>query len=542
MASRVNAVVVGAGAAGGIVAKELAEAGLTVLLLEKGRQWTAFEAAHDELRGDGKTPGTVTAVTEREKNPRSFRYDPDSPPQVGAIGFNAFSVGGGTKWYGAASWRFLEHHFKMRSTYGRPAGTTLEDWPITYDDLEPYYEKAEYELGVAGLAGSDPFAAPRKKPYPLPPLPLNPQGEFFAKAARKLGLHPFPPPFAIATGPYRGRPACIRCAFCINAICEMEAKSSTDVTVIPVALRTGLCKLQPRCVADRVVTDERGRLTGVAYFDETGQHLIQPADLVILSANAIESARLLLNSRSGLFPNGLANSSDQVGRNLMGHIGANSFGIFEQELPHEWGPGPSMAVNDFNKGLGGSHIYNFYVHLPIGFTRSRPPGAPRWGKAHKEFQRKYFRRFLHLNADVQDMPQETNRAEIDPALRDAWGIPAVCITHKFHSVDTQNSEFITAREREILQAAGAIEVWSARASRGGVDEHQCGTCRMGNDPKTSVLNRYCQTHDVDNLFVVDSACFVTSGGHNPALTIQALAYWASDYIKRQWNDGAFRRT
>lgn len=543
MAEKVNAVVVGAGAAGGIVAKELAEAGLRVLLLDRGPHWTQMDAVHDELMGgELGIPGSVSRLTPeaRKKNPRAFRYDEDSPVRVGAIGFNAFAVGGGTIFYGGAAWRSHQHHFHMRSNFGQPEGTSLEDWPITYDDLEPFYEKAEYDLGISGGAEQDPFGPPRKKPYPLPPLPINPQGELFKKTAEKMALHPFPPPFAITTAYYRDRPACIRCPFCIGHICEVNAKSSTTVTVIPTALETGNCTLKNGCFSDRIVTDNLGNVTGVTYFDEEDRHHFQEADLVIVSANAAESARLLLNSWNRFFPNGLANSSGQTGRNIMSHIGANSFGIFEQEIPHYWGPGPSIAINDFIGGLGGAHIYNFYVHHPIRFSRLRPPGAPRWGKAHKEFQRKYFRRFMQLNSDVQDMPQETNRVELDPNIRDHWGVPAVRITHKFHPLDHEHSEFIASRQREILEEAGAIKVWSRERRRGGIGDHQVGTCRMGNDPKTSVLNRYCQSHDIDNLFVIDGSCFVSNPGHNPSLTIQAIAYWACAYLKREWKGGAFQ--
>jgi choline dehydrogenase-like flavoprotein len=549
MPEKVNAVIIGSGAAGGIVAKELAEAGLKVVCFERGKAWTNQHAAHDELSGaddeTGETsiPGTITKLENLSWNPRSFREDENSPVRVAPIGFNAFSVGGGTQWYGAAAWRFHEEHFRMRTTYGRPAGTTVEDWPVTYNDLEPYYDKAEYELGVAGLAGADPFAAPRNRPFPVPPLPINPQGELFAKAARKLGLHPFPPPFAILTANYRGRVACVRCPFCIGYTCETNSKSSTAVTVLPIGIKTGNLALKTQCYVDRITTGDRGRITGVTYFDANMRREFQEADIVIVSANAGESARLLLNSATRRFPKGLANSSDQVGRNMMTHIGANSFGLFEFEIPHEWGPGPSMAVNDFAVGsLGGGHIYNFYVHHPIGFALRRPPNGPRWGKAHKDFQRKYFRRYMHMNADVADMPVETNRVEIDPGLRDHWGVPCLRITRKWHPLDLKHSEFIASKEREILRAAGAVEIWSAPTGGGGfLGQHQCGTCRMGSDPKSSVLNRYSQTHDHDNLFVVDTSSFVTFPGHNPSLTAQALAYFSSDYIKREWRGGAFRK-
>jgi choline dehydrogenase-like flavoprotein len=541
----VDVVIVGAGAAGGVMAKELSEGGLNVVVLEKGRKVSPADASHDELNGRNGIPGLAGQLLDLDKNPRRFRLDASSPSRVGYDGFNAFGLGGGTSWYGAAAWRFHEEHFRMRSTYGRPAGTSLEDWPISYDDLEPYYEKAEYELGVSGLAGADPFAAPRKRPYPLPPLPLNAQGELFAKATRKLGLHPFPPPFAVITQNYRGRTACVRCPFCIEHVCEVRAKSSTAVTMLPLAVLTGKCQIRAQCVVERVLVDTKGRATGVRFFDEQGQPQIQEAKLVVISANAAESARLLLNSATPGAPRGLANSSDMVGRNLMSHIGANSFGVFDdQELLHQQGPGPSMAINDFVRGrLGGAHIYNFYVHHPAGFAFTRPPGFPRWGKAHKDFQRRYFNRFLWLNSDVADMPVFESRVDIDPELRDAWGIPVARITRTFHPLDFENSAFIEARQREILEAAGATHIWSGGVNKREIaaGEHQCGTCRMGNDPKTSVLNQYCQTHDVDNLFVADTSCFVSFPGHNPSLTAQAIAFRSSEYILREWRGGAFTR-
>lgn len=536
---KVDAVIVGAGAAGGIVGKELAQGGLSVVQLDKGRWFTAADASHDELSGLNGIPYSITKLENLDKNPRRFRPDASSPGREAPVGWNAFGVGGGTMWYGAAAWRFHEEHFRWRSTYGRPEGTTLEDWPISYDDLEPYYEKAEYELGVAGLAGADPFAPPRKKPYPVPPLPINPQGELFEKATRKLGWHPFPPPFAIITENYQGRAGCVRCPYCIGFVCEVNAKSSTAVTVIPIAQETGNYTLRTKYVVDQVVTDDRGRAIGVRYFDEQQDYQFQPARIVVVSANAGESARILLNSSSRHWPKGLANSSDQVGRNMMAHIGANSYGLFDFEIPHEWGPGPSMAVNDFAEGfLGGGHIYNFYVHHPIGFSRTRPPGSPRWGKAHKDFQRRYFRRYMHMNADVADMPVESNRVEIDPELRDAWGIPVLRITHKFLPIDIENSEFLAARQREILDAAGAIEIWSEPTSRSGyLGQHQCGTCRMGNDPKKSVLNKYNQSHDVKNLFVVDGSSFVTAGSQNPTITILSLSMRASEYMAEEIRKG-----
>jgi choline dehydrogenase-like flavoprotein len=546
---RANAIVVGAGASGGIVAKELSEAGLSVVLFERGKRYGVEAFNHDELLSEYSVPPAYGPSV--YENPRTFRYTDREEARLvypgidGDYGKIAGCVGGGTLSYGGASWRFMKEDFRMRSTYGHIAGTTVEDWPISYDDLEPYYEKAEYELGIAGEAGADPFAAPRKKPYPIPPLPINPQGEIIKAAGLRLGWHPFPPPFAILTQEYRGRPACIQCSWCIAFACEVEAKSGTQCTVLPVALKTGKCDLRTGCVVTKILVDAHGQAAGVQYFDGERRGHEQYADLVVVAGSATETARLLLNSACQFHPHGLGNSSGQVGRNLNDHTGGDVLGIFEQEIPHEKGPGPSIAFNDWNHPRsreipGGGYIYNYYCTLPIEFTYYRPPGEASWGKAHKEFQRRWFRHFLHLGSNCQALPQERNCVDLDPKVRDAWGIPVARITHSWMDVDIKIAEFVMDKQERLLQEAGAIRTWRLHNGRGGVADHQNGTCRMGNDPKTSVLNRHCQSHDVDNLFVADGSCLVTDAGLNPALTIQAIAYWASAYIKEQWKGGAWR--
>src|SRR5712692_606648 len=275
---RVNAVVVGSGAGGGIVAKELAEAGLTVVLLERGPAYGESHFSHDELHcacdmGRPRAYGPIPP----ESHPRTFRTSNGALARVVHPGWDVeyasltASVGGATIAYGGAAWRYMIQDFRMRFHYGSSnaafGGSNVEDWPVDYAELEPYYEKAEYELGVAGLAGADPQAAPRKKPYPLPPLPINAQGELIAAAGKRLGWHPFPPAFAILTRPYQGRNACVQCSWCLGYVCEVGAKSSTAVTVIPRALKTGHCELRTNADVTRIITDDRGRVSGVWYRD-----------------------------------------------------------------------------------------------------------------------------------------------------------------------------------------------------------------------------------------------------------------------------------
>ena len=546
---KVDAVVVGSGAGGGIVAKELATAGLSVVVFERGQMHGAADFNHSELGSQYSVPPAYGPTV--FANPRTFRYTDREVAHLVYPGVNdeygktAAAVGGGTLAYGGASWRFKREDFRMKSTYGAIAGTSIEDWPITYDDLEPFYEKAEYELGVSGLAGADPFAEPRKKPYPLPPLPINPQGEIVRDAGLRLGWHPFPPPFAILTEPYKGRTACIQCVWCLAHACEVEAKSGTQVTMLPLALKTGKCELRKNSFVTRILTDAKGRPSGVQYYDVNKQGHEQHADLIIVACSATESARLLLNSANKFHPSGLGNSSGQVGRNLNDHTGGDSYGIFEREIPHDKGPGPSIAFNDWNHshapGIpGGGYIYNYYCTLPIEFAQTRPPGEVMWGKAHKEFQKKYFHRYIHLGSNCQALPQEKNYVDLDPRVRDAWGMPVARITHSWCDTDMKIANFVMEKGEQLLKEAGAIKTWKGVNARGGVNDHQNGTCRMGNDTKTSVVSRYCQSHDVDNLFVTDGSVLVTDAGFNPALTIQALAFRAADYIKKEWQGSAWR--
>jgi choline dehydrogenase-like flavoprotein len=543
----VNAVVVGAGAGGGIVAKELAAAGLSVVLFERGRWQTFDDHDHDELISQRTTVLGNAFGPDDDGNPRVVKIGDEWRtvlPSEGAYNNNAACVGGGTLSYGGQAWLFAEKDFRMRSVYGLPEGSTLEDWPISYDDLEPFYEKAEYEIGVSGDT-TNPFAAPRKKPYPMPPFAYNTEAKMLEAAAKRLGLHPFPIPMLRNSVARGGRAACIHCRYCVGFACEVEAKCGTQNTVIPTAIATGNCTVKTQCMVKEVLTDARGRATGVAYFDARGRLDTQPADLVVVSAAATESARLLLNSKSKLFPAGLGNRHDWVGRNLQGHAYCGAVGLFEDEVYDDVGAGATISINDFNHGnpglCGGGMLANEFIRLPYLFTNSRPPGAPRWGRAHKEFQRKYFKRHMSVIGPVQEMPVFDCRVEVDPAVRDKWGIPVARISGRRHLHDLEVARFLSSKADAWLEEAGARETWP-RLPGAGVSggQHQAGTCRMGNDPATSVVDRHCRVHDVDNLFVVDGSVHVTNGGYNPVLTIMAIAYWASAYIAREWKGTRFR--
>jgi choline dehydrogenase-like flavoprotein len=542
----VNAVVVGAGAGGGIVAKELATAGLSVVLLERGKWYTPFDDRKDDLRNQRTTVLGTAFGPDEERNPRVYVDEEDREhlvnPSDGDYNNNAACVGGGTLSYGAMAWRFMEKDFRMRSTYGTVEGSTLEDWPISYQDLEPYYEKAEWEIGVSGDDSNNIFRAPRKRPLPMPPIPPNREYEVLKPAAQRLGLHPFDIPMLRNSVPYNGRSACMRCRWCVGFACEVNAKNGTQNTAIPAALATGNCELRTECIVKEILTDSQGRVKGVAYFDSKPRLREQTADIVVVSGSANESARLLLNSKSRMFPDGLGNRNDWVGRNLQGHAYTGAVGLFDFEVYDDLGPGAGVAICDFNHGnkglIGGGLLANEFIRLPYQFVGWRAPGVPRWGLAHKQYMRQSYRRSAGVMGPVQEMPVFESRVQVDPKVKDYWGIPVARLSGHRHPNDQVVAKFLSSKAEAWLKEAGAKTTWTFLPGTdlsGG--QHQAGTCRMGDDPKTSVVDKYCRVHDVDNLYVVDGSVHVNNGGFNPVLTIMAIAYYASDHLVKSWKGG-----
>ena len=538
----VNAVIVGAGAGGGVVAKELATAGLSVVLLERGQWHSAADCRKDDLRNQRTTVLGNAFGPDDERNPRVFvdnRGEHIVLPSEGAYSNNAACVGGGTFSYGAQAWRYMEKDFRMRSTYGDVAGSTLEDWPIGYSDMEPYYEKAEWEMGVSGDDAANIFKAPRRKPLPMPPLPPAKEHQLLLPAAKRIGLHPFDIPMLRNTVPYNGRRSCMRCRWCVGFACELSARTGTHNTVIPAALATGHCELRTDAMARDILLDDRGHARGVAYFDAHNRLQEQTADLVIVSAGAVESARLLLNTRHRLFPHGLGNRYDWVGRNLQGHTYPGVSGLFDFDTFDDLGPGASIAICDFNHGnpgmVGGGMLANEFIRLPYQFMGSVPPWIPSWGAAHKEFVRSAYRRTVSIMGPVQEMPLFDSRLQVDPKVKDYWGIPVARLSGNRHPHTLELARFLAEKAEAWLKAAGAVQTWKRIPGQGlSGGQHQAGTCRMGNDPKTSVVNRDCQLHDVDNIYVIDASVHVTNGGFNPALTILANAYRASANLLKAW--------
>jgi gluconate 2-dehydrogenase alpha chain len=563
---RTDVVIVGMGAAGGILAAELGKAGIKVIGLERGpRLTTADFSGQDELRYFQRQELRPSA----KRQPVTWRANASARAYPLPVLNYGNQAGGGTVHYGAVSWRFHEDDFRARSQtverYGAvaiPDDCSLADWPLTYADLEPFYDRAEYELGVSGKAGNlqgrtieggNPFEAPRRREYPLPPLFVDQAGALFEAGARKLGHHPFSTPRAILSRPYQGRPACTYCGFCQAFGCHVGAKSSILVTKLPEADRTGNFRVITGAMCYRVNSDNSGRVTGVAYYGADGSDNTIEAELVILAPFIYDNVRLLLLSTTEKFPNGLANSSGQVGKHLMAHIGARVFATFDDRYVNIY-MGPSAqrhTLDDFNadnfdhRGLGfirGAQISVSPADLeagPIGAAVSMnpPPGVPRWGAAYRDFLAKYFAHYAGMTAQTENLPYADQTIDLDPDVRDQWSLPAPRLTYDWRRPnELARVEFMVRKLEELGRAMGATQVWRSPLGSGAPGAHHEGGTRMGADPKSSVVNRYGQSWDIPNLFVVGSSTFPSMSGFNPTLTIQALAYMTADAIVNRYKN------
>jgi len=535
----VDFVIIGSGAAGGVLAKELSSKGFNVVVLEQGHYRTAADFKHDELKIMFQNellnhPGWNDPQTFRRFETETAEMMQNDPPPA----FYARGVGGSSVHFTANYWRFHQSDFMERSLLGPMKGTGFADWPISYEELEPYYTKVEWECGVSGQPG--PFEAPRSRPYPVPPLPVKSSGILFEQGARAIGLHPQPAPMAILSKPHNGRPACIHCGFCMGFGCEANAKSSTLASMIPLAEATGRCEIRPLSTVFRIETNAAGRVTEIVYLDSQGQEQAQKARAVILSANGAETPRLLFLSESGRSPEGLANSSGIVGKYLMGNGHSLTQAAFEQPLNEFKSVQVTRIVHDFYEndpargfyGGGGMDARPFLDSTPIMHTlNGLPPGRPGWGLEFKQMLRHYFTRKMTILGSTTSVPLARNNISLDPTLKDDKGRAAIRMTYMDHDDDLAMATFLQDRAVEILGAAGAKEIWRDPVVGGTVQAHLLGTCRMGNDPATSVVDKFHRAHDVANLFICDGSSFVSSGRGQPTMTIQALAFRAAEHIE-----------
>jgi choline dehydrogenase-like flavoprotein len=451
----------------------------------------------------------------------------DAGSPIAASMFNA--VGGSTILYAAHFPRFRPGDFRTRTLDG-----VGDDWPLDYRTLEPWYDVNARMMGVSGLAG-DPAYPPKE--VPLPPVALGRLGETLARGFNRLGWHWWPSDSAIATRDWEGRAACTNAGTCLVG-CAQGAKASADVTYWPPALRRGV-KLRSRCRVREITLDAGGMADGVVYYDADGAERRQRAHVVVVACNGIGTPRLLLNSRSPRFPDGLANRSGQVGRNLMFHPYGMVTGVFEEPLEGYKGPtGCCIMSQEFyetDRARGFVRGYSFEILRGFGpvFTALWGMGAGRlaWGADHHRAYAELFDRTAGMVAICEDLPDAENRVTLDPTLTDADGIPAPKITYALSDNSTAMLAHAMARGKDVLEAAGARATVS-EAPLPFAGWHLMGTCRMGTDPETSVVNEWGRCHDVKNLFIVDGSIFVTAAAVNPTNTIQALALYVGDRMKQ----------
>jgi len=522
----VDVLIIGAGASGAAVAWSLADTRMNILCLEQGDWVQAEEYPGGTDDWEARQFGDFALSPNGRGRPGDYPVN-DSGSPIGASMFNA--VGGSTILYAAHFPRFHPGDFRVRTLDG-----VADDWPLDYSRLEPYYDLNARMMGVSGLPG-DPAYPPKE--LPLPPVALGKVGETLGRGFNRLGWHWWPSDSAIITQEYEGRAPCVNAGTCLLG-CPQGAKSSTDITYWPVALRNGV-RLRTRCRVREITMGDNGMADGVIYYDADGTERRQKAEVVIVACNGIGTPRLLLNSRSKHFPDGLANRSGLVGKNLMFHPYAMVMGVFPEQLEAYKGPTGCCITSqefyetdlrrDFVRG------YSFEILRGFGPVNTALWGMANarleWGPRHHAQYAELFGRTAGMVAICEDLPEATNCVTLDPDLTDSDGIPAPKITYRLSANSTKMLAHCVRSGREVLEAAGATYT-HADSPLQVAGWHLMGTTRMGTDPETSVVNEWGRCHDVRNLFIVDGSIFVTAAAVNPTNTIQALALYIADTMKK----------
>lgn len=559
MALQPDVCIIGMGAAGSAAAYALAQAGMRVLVIEAGAPTDNRDVRLDELYAVYGRGGFSQKFDQERQTWRPTPNDQAIPAQY-SLGRMANGVGGATQIYGCWLRRFQHHDFAIRSStierYGEaalPEGSAVVDWPITYDDLEPYYSRAEHMMGVAGIPGNirgeavpdgNPFEPYRSVPLPLPPV-IQPQtSKLFIEAGRRLGYHPYPVPVSVNSVPYDGRPACTYCSWCTFYVCHNGSKTTAGNSFAAKAMTTGRVQLLSRCRVIRLNATGSGRVTSVDYLDPDGLVVRQEAPRFILSTYTFENVRLLLTSTSDAYPDGLGNSHGQVGKYFMSKQYYTVAGLFEgKRLNRFAGAGHQGTImDDFvgdnfdHTGLGfirGATISCEEQVQPIGASRmALPPGVPRWGAAYKKHLLTNWNSIADLRIQPEALPYEDTFLDLDPQVRDrsGLGMPVVRITWRLHPNEHRMMDYLEGRTLDMLREMGATGAWTGNRFTGAGSAHDVGGCRMGADPASSVVDPALRLHDAPNLYVMSGAVFPSGPGINPTLTIQAMTLRACDEL------------
>jgi len=553
--SQFDVIIIGSGAGGSMAARTLTVVGQKkVLILESGPNY--FVGLDDPasnmpvpLFSNDEIKLTVRTFIDQDPllEPRTFRTNPSVDAQVNEnVNTLPRNVGGAAVHADMKYPRLNAVDFRIASELQSKgisyAGTNFSDWPVTYDELEPFYAEAERLTGVQGQQGTDPFASPRSSDYLMPPgVPMY-VANVLSDGVRAQGYTPFPYPTAVNSRPYRGRPPCIDCGFCSGYGCPNNSKCSPAVTTLREALLSGNCQLRSNCMVTRLIHDGGTHVSGVEYVDPDGNRQQAVADQFIVAGSAIESARLCLLS------GGLGNSSDMVGRNLMFHFQTLAIGIFKQRFHGERGRSVTHGFADFRGVMPGGEAID--PSMKLGGIIEFGTDSEAITSAKNNLRALPFAQALRVNITLKDIlvnspflahiaamtmqaedaPQVTNRVDLDPKLVDVFGSPVPRITYANSKFELDARVFYNPKLIAILQAAGAQFGFIAPVDSPSQSAHIMGTLRMGSDPATSVCDAHGKFHDVDNLYCMDGGAFVTSSGYNPTLTIITLALRAAGNV------------
>lgn len=547
---RRDVVIIGSGAGGSPLALTLSRAGLDVLVLEKGPRHQPESFVHDEL-DEALNPHRFLPSLEDDPH---ILVRLGKAPERSTLGWIGRCVGGGTVRMGGYFYRFVPDDFRMRTRFGD--FEELADWPYGYDELEPYYCRAEWEIGVSG--GHGPLDGPRSRPLPMPAVNSHPLADLLDRACERLGVTSYSTPRAVNSRPHNGRPACSYCHTCGGYGCPTGAKGSTLAALLPRAEATGCCEILAGVMVRELPLDRQGRVTGCVYLDDAGKEHKVAARVVCVCCSAVESARLLLLSRSSRFPDGLANSSGRVGRHLQlhsGSVGRASFrpGRLNHEQLFDSNPYTGRSVMDhyfLPKGIsplakGGILRFGSSADGPVSKSQALAFGDDQrevlWGAALEHRIREHFfeQREMHFEVFHDYLPNAGSRVQLDPEVKDAWGLPVARVYLDPCEHHVLAGEYLVDRGLEIFEAMGASKLRRGNSIGHPTKVHAHGTCRAGLDPRDSVLDPFCRAHEVSNLYVVDGSFMPTSGGAAPTLTILANSFRTADHLVARFRDGDF---
>ena len=547
--------VIGSGAGGGPVALALAEAGFSVVVLEKGPWFKEDDFFKDEMACCRRSTYTPNLLDERhvlEQRGSGGSWQAESTYDSGWDFWNGNCVGGATNFMSGFFHRQKPEDFRLLSEFGPVDGANIVDWPISYEDLEPFYTIVERRIGVSGRATDHPYQEPRSSAdFPYPPTVEHPIAGWIDRACSELGYHVSPVPRAILSRPAMGRGACAYTNYCGSDGCATGAKGSSRVALLDQAVATGRCEIRPRAMVSRLVSDQRGQIESVHYIDAAGESRQLDARIYVVACQAIETSRLLLQSTGVEHPNGLANNSGQVGRNLLFSAGGSGSGtilfkdlepsvrqqlsargLFINRALQDWYRFRDTNSGQWRKGGTIELLFRHANAIARANAQKRDgQGNLIWGKALKDRIKTYFAEGRHLRFEVFNdwTPVDDCFVSLDPSVKDKWGMAVARIRLGYHPRDLEVGRFLSEKGAQVLRQMGADRVeWGVSGSP--PQNLVAGGCRFGTDPKTSVLDPDCRAHDVENLYVTDGSFMPTGGSVPYTWTIYANAFRVADRI------------